>query len=130
MAGKSTIGANRHGAASLMMGCLIKGPFMQLRQLALLIGLCAAPALADENLRCGNLLVAIGDSTGRVLERCGTPQARSTSIEPVFATNRRGKTEQVGSVEVQRWRYDRGSNQFTAQLRFEDGELKRIDYDY
>lgn len=103
---------------------------MNIKQLALLIAVCAMPALADDNLRCGNLLVQVGDSTSRVLERCGAPQTRSTSIEPVFATNRRGETDQVGSIEVQRWSYDRGSNQFAARLRFEDGELKRIDYDY
>ncbi|HSC81429.1 MAG TPA: DUF2845 domain-containing protein [Chitinolyticbacter sp.] len=97
--------------------------------LSLFLLLAAVPALADDNLRCGNLLVQVGDSTSRVLERCGAPQARSTSIEPVFASNRRGETDQVGSVEVQRWNYDRGSNQFAARLRFEDGELMRIDFD-
>ncbi|UXY17076.1 DUF2845 domain-containing protein [Chitiniphilus purpureus] len=92
--------------------------------------LAAAPLHADSTLRCGNLLVQPGDSASHVIGRCGAPQTRATSVEPVFATNRHGRTHQVGSIEVQRWTYDRGPNQFNARLRFEDGTLQRIDFDY
>ncbi len=94
-------------------------------------------ALPGYAFRCGTHLVNKGDHFGEVLKKCGKPTfeekwienriiyARPHPLLPSEAT--------TGGVVIQLWTYNRGSNQFIRQLRFENGILKRIetlDYGY
>ena len=79
------------------------------------------PALA---MRCGGELVSRGLHLVEVLERCGEPMFQRGYVEY--------RGYEVGiylgsSMVVDEWVYDLGPQKFRRRLRFEDGELRRID---
>ena len=83
-----------------------------------------APEPADATWRCGSRLVAIGDSAGRVLARCGEPTYRNVSTELV--TLRYLPYEITRIIAVETWTYDRGPNEFVRELLFRDGFLEWV----
>jgi hypothetical protein len=97
--------------------------------LALCLGgvLYASAARAD-TMRCGNKLIATGDTLYDVRGRCG---------EPAFATRRveyrtvSGFAPGVGAsrtfeVQIDEWTYDFGPQKFVQHLIFEQGYLVRV----
>ena len=83
--------------------------------------LLTMPALA---MRCGGELVSRGLHLVEVLERCGDPVFRREHVEY------RGYQFGVylaSPVLVDEFVYDLGPQKFRRRLRFEDGELRRID---
>ncbi|RME32534.1 MAG: DUF2845 domain-containing protein [Gammaproteobacteria bacterium] len=74
----------------------------------------AIDTAAASSLRCGNLLVLVGDSKYRVLDRCGEPDHRERIS---------------GDLErpVEEWVYHRGPQRFTRILTFEGSTLIRIE---
>jgi hypothetical protein len=95
---------------------------------ALAIAAAASPAWA-QSLRCGSSLVREGDTQGYVLEKCGEPDSRQTYTEPVYARRPNGTTFQVGTASKDVWRYKRGSGSFPALLTFEQGLLKKLEFE-
>jgi Protein of unknown function (DUF2845) len=98
---------------------------------AVLAGLAAivvSEALAD-TLRCGSKLVEEGESAQAVLAKCGEPASKEVRTEDVRARNASGGTRVVGTTKVEIWRYDRGSGKFPAILTFEDGVLKKLEFE-
>jgi hypothetical protein len=98
---------------------------------AAILGLClaaGAPAHAD-TLRCGNKLVAPGDTATEVLAKCGKPESVDVITEPIRARNAQGGTRVVGETHVEIWRYERGSRSFPAILKFEQGVLKALEFE-
>jgi hypothetical protein len=75
--------------------------------------------------RCGNRLVATGDSFGEVLYRCGEPDFRAASTEVVTVRLTSG-LEVSRIVGVETWTYDRGPRELLRFLTFRDGRLIRI----
>jgi hypothetical protein len=71
-------------------------------------------ASADDSFRCGSELVNPGDSTVKVLLRCGQPSYREM-LNPGVEGSR-----------VERWFYNCGSNGFLYVLRFVEGTLETI----
>lgn len=90
--------------------------------LALFVLAFAAPDA--HALRCGNLLVNVGDQDFRVRARCGEPfwSDRYASVEVVGA---QGPFEQQRSVQFDVWYYNFGPREFMRQLVFRDGRLLR-----
>lgn len=102
--------------------------------------LWTGPAQAD-SLRCGDRLVASGDSLYQVRATCGEPDDARRHSE--FRTLRRfvagpcreGRKgprcgyfeEYTVEVVVDHWTYDFGRRRFIQYLRFEQGELVRVD---
>lgn len=82
--------------------------------------------------RCGNRLVAEGDTRGEVRARCGAPTevTRSSLLRPAIVW-RHGRPYQVGhapvEVPVEVWIYNLGPSRLMRKLRFEDGQLVEID---
>ena len=90
--------------------------------------------------RCGNRLVATGDSKYDVLWKCGDPawveswvenRVEPYSIQP-FPDGRRLYLQNptfavVSFVAVEQWTYDFGPNQFIRVLFFENNRLMRIE---
>jgi hypothetical protein len=98
--------------------------------LLLALGALAWPATAAaDTLRCGGALVRAGDSIGYVLEKCGEPQYRSLPGQPTLGRTAQGGTYVAGFAAWERWRYDRGSGRFAANLTFVEGKLRRIDFE-
>ncbi len=95
---------------------------------SILIAVAAPPALADA-LRCGNSLVQEGDTQGYVAEKCGEPSSKQTFTEPVYARRANGTAYEVGTTSKDVWRYKRGPGQFPAVLTFEEGVLKKLEFE-
>jgi hypothetical protein len=98
-----------------------------------LLFLCVAAIGADlaraETLRCGNRLVAPGETATEVLAKCGKPTSVTVIKEPIRARNAQGGTRIVGETHVEIWRYERGSREFPAVLKFEEGVLKALEFE-
>ena len=94
--------------------------------LASALGLASTPAYA---MRCGVSLVALGQWTYEVLEQCGEPVEQHVKTVFLEARDRHGKGGVAGvvSVEIEYWVYDLGPHKLRRLLRFEDGQLVRID---
>jgi hypothetical protein len=89
----------------------------------------ALPAQA-ETFRCGSKLIQVGDTAGKVLDRCGEPGNKQVVTEPVRAVNAAGYAFPTGATTTYEiWRYDRGSRAFPAILRIEGGVVKKIEYE-
>jgi len=85
----------------------------------------AAPNSANaEALRCGQHLVARGLELYEVLERCGEPVDQRSYV--IYRGFNVGLFE-VGPVQVDELIYEIGRNKFRRKLRFEDGQLRRIE---
>ncbi len=86
-------------------------------------GFCATACFAEESLRCppaGNL-IQLGDDSGKVLRKCGPPQARQPIVED--RCNKGYCTRWVGES----WTYDFGRSYFLRYLLFWNGWLAQIE---
>ena len=81
---------------------------------ALLFLISLTGASADDSFRCGSDLVNLGDSTVKVLLRCGAPSYKEV-LNPGFEGPR-----------VENWFYNCGSSGFLYLLRFVEGALESI----
>jgi hypothetical protein len=101
-----------------------------------LLSLSAGPVYA---LRCGHVLVSIGDHKTEVRSKCGDPVNIDERLEYLVIgdPSRRltepywVRTPPVGvavylSVQVEEWTYNFGPHQFMQLLRFENGILQDI----
>jgi hypothetical protein len=90
--------------------------------------LVALAAAADDTMRCERSIVRVGMIAAEIMAKCGEPRSKRVDEVPVRARNRNGAVNVVGSVTVETWVYDRGYGQFPAELKFEEGKLKSIEY--
>lgn len=96
--------------------------------LALLIMFLAAPALADENFRCGKWIASRSMSPAELLEKCGEPTQRESSTQDVMARNRNtGLVTKVGESQIEVWTYDRGPTAPPMVVTIVDGRIKSIE---
>jgi hypothetical protein len=79
----------------------------------------AAPAVADDNFRCGSRLVVTGMTQAEVLQLCGPPLSKSEEMVPVRSGN-----QVVGETKTYRWTYE--SYGATRVLVFDLDVLKSI----
>ena len=79
----------------------------------------AAPAVADDNFRCGSKLVVTGMTQAKVLQLCGPPLSKSEENLPVRSGN-----QVVGETTTHRWTYE--SYGATRILVFDMDVLKSI----
>jgi hypothetical protein len=106
--------------------------------LALALLGAAAPAAADDNMRCGSKLVSVGDGQDKVRALCGEPSditfqgviTRAPRYEYGFGP-RRYTYYGPGVVEmpIEIWTYNFGSSKLLRKLRFVGGELENIETD-
>jgi hypothetical protein len=94
---------------------------------AALGGLVARAVHADDSMRCGNALIAVGMVGPQVTAKCGQPKDKNVTEVPQRARRSNGTSAVIGTLRVERWTYDRGYGQFPALLTFEDGKLKSIE---
>jgi len=95
--------------------------------LALLGGLVAGVARADDSMNCGSVLITVGMVGAQVTAKCGQPKDKSVTQVPQRARRANGSSAVVGTTRIERWTYSRGYGQFPAVLTFEDGKLKSIE---
>ena len=89
----------------------------------------AAPAAWADTLRCGSSLIKEGDTQGYVQEKCGAPQSKQTYTEPVMSQRPNGTAYQTGTTSKDVWRYQRSNGSFPAVLTFEQGVLKKLEFE-
>ena len=97
--------------------------------LAFAVAACLALPAAADTMRCGSSLIAEGATQGEVLQKCGEPDSRAEISEPIRARRQNGSTYIVGTTTQQIWRYQRRSGQFPANLTFESGVLKKLEFE-
>jgi hypothetical protein len=88
----------------------------------------AGPACAN-TLRCGSVLIREGDTQGYVRDKCGEPDSQQTYTEPVRAVLPNGTSHEVGTTSKDVWRYKRSSGSFPAVLTFEQGVLRKLEFE-
>ena len=85
-----------------------------------------------DTMRCGDRVIADGESMATVRAFCGPPtvvqhsvKVSATTTPAEDATNSQSHT--VGAaVPVETWTYDRGPNMFMVNIRFVDGTVVAI----
>ncbi len=82
-----------------------------------------------ETLRCKSSLISPGASQDYVLQKCGPPASKMEVNEPVMARRPNGTTYQVGTTTREIWRYDRSPGKFPAVMTFEEGVLKKLEFE-
>lgn len=94
---------------------------------------CAALTLATaaqaDTLRCGKYLIAEGASQAEVGAKCGAPDQEMNVSEPTYAYNRDGYSYQTGTATKTIWRYQRAPGKFPAVLTFQEGVLKKLEFE-
>lgn len=101
---------------------------MSLRVLILIGALAACSAQASETMRCGKWLVDEQASREELIAKCGEPDQKEVKTEDVRRRNKFGTGSQVvGTTNVERWIYNRGSRSFPMVVTIVDGKVKSID---
>jgi hypothetical protein len=87
----------------------------------------AFPALA-ENFRCGSRIASPEMTVEELLEACGNPTTRTTEVVEVTGPNVRGTGTVIrGTVVIETWTYDRGSQAAAMVVTIEDGKIKKME---
>ena|SRR5689334_14044800 len=89
----------------------------------------ATTAAHADTLRCGKYLIEEGASQAEVGSKCGAPDQEMNVTEPTYAFNREGYRYQTGTATKIVWRYQRAPGKFPAVLTFEDGVLKKLEFE-
>jgi Protein of unknown function (DUF2845) len=97
----------------------------------------ANAAAVETTFRCGGGLVSVGDTTAKVLKKCGEPtkeseweEGHNTWISQIYdyEKERYQLPELIkGPILMELWTYDLGSNKFIRYLYFANGRLIRIE---
>lgn len=84
-------------------------------------GLLSSRAMADDSLRCGSKIVRVGMTAQEVLKYCGEPTTKEVEDHVV-----RSGARAVGTTQLNRWTYDRGSAGKPKVLEFDQDRLISI----
>jgi hypothetical protein len=84
-----------------------------------------------DTMRCGDRVIADGESMATVRAACGAPTVVQHSVEVSATTTREGEPAQSHTVgaalPVETWTYDRGPNMLLVDIRFVDGKVVAIE---
>lgn len=106
----------------------------RLLDVCLVTGLCligAHHAWAD-TMRCGDTVIAAGESMVTVRASCGAPTMVQRGVKVSATTTRTGDPTNSqshtvgGAVPVETWTYDRGPNMLIVNIRFVNGKVVAI----
>lgn len=92
--------------------------------LSLVILLLATSVFA---LRCGNELIAIGDTPAKVLQACGQPLSKSKTQLQNMSPQRGISAKKRKTNTILIWTYNFGSTDFLYTLSFQHGRLTHIE---
>jgi hypothetical protein len=92
----------------------------------LLLLVVAMPATA-ENFRCGQKIATPEMTVEELLEACGEPTDKSIEVVDVRGPNAQGAGNiKRGTITVETWTYDRGSQASAMVVTIEDGRIKNM----
>jgi Protein of unknown function (DUF2845) len=87
------------------------------------------PATAGaETFRCGQYIASPEMSVDELLEKCGAPSKQTVEQVDVYGPNAHGSGNiKRGTITVEKWTYDRGSQSFAMVVTIEDGKIKSME---
>ena len=96
--------------------------------IALLVALAAAQPAVAEGFRCGQRIATPDMSVEELLDACGEPTTKSVEVVEVSGPNAQGAGNiKRGSVTVETWTYDRGSQASAMVVTIEDGKIRKME---
>ena len=85
------------------------------------------PALA-EGFRCGQRIATPDMTVEELLEACGEPTDKAVEVIDVYGPNAQGAGNlKRGTITVETWTYDRGSQASAMVVTIEDGRIKKME---
>jgi hypothetical protein len=103
----------------------------------LLLLIFSTDTRADRSLRCNGAIVSLGATRLQVLDKCGPPvhrERREISRDQYMRQFYDYKNERfilpkmtLGPIQMERWTYNFGSNQFIRYLYFRNDDLIKIE---
>ena len=92
-------------------------------------GLALSGAAQAETFRCGQWIASPDMSVEELVEKCGEPNHKDVEVIDVFGPNASGAGNvKRGTVTVEKWTYDRGSQSFDMIVTIEDGKIKSMEH--
>lgn len=90
--------------------------------------LAIVPPAVAEGFRCGQRIATRDMTVAELLEACGEPTSKNVEIVDVFGPNvHGGGNVKRGTVTVETWTYDRGSQAFAMVVTIEEGKIKKME---
>lgn len=98
------------------------------RHLFLVLVACLPLAAGAETFRCGQHIASRDMSVEELLEKCGEPGQKTVELVDVYGPNASGAGNiKRGTVTVEKWTYDRGSQAAAMVVTIEDGKIKSME---
>jgi len=92
-----------------------------------LVVLAAAKPAVAEGFRCGQKIATPDMTVEELLEACGEPSDKSIEVVDVYGPNAQGAGNiKRGTITVETWTYDRGSQASAMVVTIEDGKIKKM----
>jgi major membrane immunogen (membrane-anchored lipoprotein) len=92
-----------------------------------LVVLAAAQPAVAEGFRCGQKIATPDMTVEELLEACGEPSDKSIEVVDVYGPNAQGAGNiKRGTITVETWTYDRGSQASAMVVTIEDGKIKKM----
>ena len=96
--------------------------------IAILAALTAVQPAFSEGFRCGQRIATRDMSVAELLDACGEPTTKTVEVVEVSGPNAQGAGNiKRGTVTVETWTYDRGSQASAMVVTIEDGEIRKME---
>ena len=90
--------------------------------------LAVAPPAVAEGFRCGQKIATPDMTVEELLEACGEPTDKSVEVVDVHGPNAQGAGNlKRGTITVETWTYDRGSQSSSIVVTIEDGRIRKME---
>ncbi|HEU4516613.1 MAG TPA: DUF2845 domain-containing protein [Steroidobacteraceae bacterium] len=96
--------------------------------IAFLAALAAVQTASAEGFRCGQRIATPDMSVEELLDVCGEPTTKTVEVVDVYGPNTHGAGNiKRGTVTVETWTYDRGSQASAMVVTIEEGEIRKME---
>ena len=103
----------------------MKKSFLAVAGLAVL---AVSQTAVAEGFRCGQKIATPDMNVEELLEACGDPSDKAIEVIDVYGPNAQGAGNvKRGTITVETWTYDRGSQASAMVVTIEDGKIKKME---
>jgi Protein of unknown function (DUF2845) len=100
---------------------------MRLPACLVLCALAVPYGAAADSMRCGKWVLNETSSVAELLEKCGAPADKTSTIEDVLAINAAGVPYKTGTTTREQWFYQRSAQSLRMVVTIVDGVIKTIE---
>ena len=101
---------------------------MKWRLIISVAALLASPAALPESFRCGQGIVSEDSTVEELLQKCGEPTTKKTETIDVYGpSDAGGGNIKRGTLTIETWTYDRGSQSFPMVVTIENDKIKSME---